>query len=97
MFLIDMIDIDKFKAKICDSELKDNIVCLLFYGSMCTGLSRHRLSDYDFHLVFKNIDENSLRKLKEILSDFGNLDLSIHQLNEIINQDGAICFQNGTQ
>ncbi len=91
------INIADLKFKLLNSWLSDNIVCFLFYGSMSNWIGYHRLSDYDFHLVLKEINPQSLLALKDILSWFENFDISVHQFSEIINKKNELIFQNWTQ
>ena len=85
------------KEIIGDQTFKENIVCLLFYGSQNKekGLGG-AYSDFDFHLVLKNFSPDIIRRIKEHFLPFYPIDLSIHNLNQI-EQCGHVSFQNGTQ
>ena len=82
---------------LCNSmPIKDNIVCLLHYGSVKQKEDFNQNSDLDFHLVLKKIDENTLAEIKDIFGFSSKIDLSIHSIDEIVKND-KIYFQNGNQ
>ncbi len=76
--------------------IKDNLICLLSYGSVKQKEDFNDQSDLDFHLVLKKIDEDVLREIKNIFSFSTKIDLSFHSIDEIIYKDNII-FQNGNQ
>lgn len=46
--------------------IKDNLVCLLHYGSVKQKEDFSDNSDLDFHLVLNKIDEEVLQEIKDI-------------------------------
>ncbi len=76
--------------------IRDNIVCLLNYGSVKQKEDFNDQSDLDFHLVLEKIDVETLRAIKDIFSFSNKIDLSFHSIDEIIYKD-SIIFQNGNQ
>jgi len=82
---------------LCETlSIKDNIICLLHYGSVKIKEDYNRNSDLDFHLVLKKIDAETLNEIKNIFSFSEKIDLSIHSLDEVIYKNNVI-FQNGNQ
>ncbi|HEY4832900.1 MAG TPA: hypothetical protein VIH61_10120 [Waddliaceae bacterium] len=76
--------------------IRDNIVCLLHYGSVKQKEDFNDQSDLDFHLVLKRIDMEVLKEIKNIFSFSNKIDLSFHSIDEIVYKDTVI-FQNGNQ
>lgn len=76
--------------------IKDNIVCLLHYGSVKQKEDFNRNSDLDFHLIVNEITENTLSEIKDIFGFSSKIDLSIHSIDEVVRND-KIYFQNGNQ
>ena len=75
--------------------IRDNIICLLHYGSVKNKEDFNDDSDLDFHLVLKEIDKDTLIEIKNIFGfSSKKIDLSFHSLDEIIYKDNII-FQNG--
>lgn len=74
--------------------IRQNIVCLLHYGSVKQEEDFSDHSDLDFHLVLKRIDAHVLRDIKDIFGFSQKIDLSVHALDEIV-YDGNLIFQNG--
>lgn len=76
--------------------IRENIICLLHYGSVKQKEDFNKQSDLDFHIVLKKIDAQTLRDIKDIFGFSNKIDISIHSLDEIIYQNNLI-FQNGNQ
>lgn len=76
--------------------IRQNIVCLLHYGSVKQKEDFTDQSDLDFHLVLKKIDAQTLRDIRDIFGFSPKIDLSLHSLDEIVHGDRLI-FQNGNQ
>ncbi len=76
--------------------IKDNVVCLLHYGSVKNKEDFNSDSDLDFHLVLKEISKETLRDIKSIFGFSKKIDLSFHSLDEILYKNNII-FQNGNQ
>lgn len=76
--------------------IRENIVCLLHYGSVKQKEDFNSQSDLDFHLVLKKIDAQTLRDIKDIFGFSNKIDLSFHSLDEIV-YDNNLIFQNGNQ
>lgn len=87
--------VEKIK-KMCETLLGDNLICLLHYGSAKQPEDFSSNSDLDFHLVVKTLDTETLEDIKNIFFTNAKVDISIHQLDEIIFNDKLI-FQNGSQ
>ena len=56
--------------------IRQNIVCLLHYGSVKQKEDFTDQSDLDFHLVLKKIDEQVLRDIRDIFGFSQKIDLS---------------------
>jgi hypothetical protein len=76
--------------------IRENIVCLLHYGSVKQKEDFNSDSDLDFHLVLKRIDAKALKEIKNIFGFSTKIDLSFHAVDEIIYKDNIV-FQNGNQ
>ena len=76
--------------------IRQNIVCLLHYGSVKQKEDFTDQSDLDFHLVLKKIDAQTLRDIRDIFGFSQKIDLSFHSLDEVVYDDNLI-FQNGNQ
>lgn len=76
--------------------IKENVVCLLHYGSVKQKEDYNSHSDLDFHLVVKHLDRDTLTEIKETFSFSNKIDLTYLTLAEIEYQD-KIIFQNGNQ
>lgn len=76
--------------------IRQNIVCLLHYGSVKQKEDFTNESDLDFHLVLKKIDEQVLHDVRDIFGFSQKIDLSFHALDEVVYSDELI-FQNGNQ
>ena len=76
--------------------IKDNIICLLHYGSVKQKEDFNKNSDLDFHLVLEEITEETLTEIKDIFGFSSKIDLSIHSIDEVV-QNNKIYFQNGNQ
>lgn len=86
----------QIKILCSNMPIKDNIVCLLHYGSVKQKEDFRDGSDLDFHLVLKTVDEDALEQTRYIFGFSNQIDLSIHALDEIIH-DEKVIFQNGNQ
>lgn len=91
---------DKIRNQIkilCEQmPIRQNIVCLLHYGSVKQKEDFNNESDLDFHLVLKNIDAQTLRDIRDIFGFSNKIDLSFHSIDEIV-YDNNLIFQNGNQ
>jgi hypothetical protein len=76
--------------------IKNNTICLLHYGSVKQKEDFNKNSDLDFHLVLKEITEETLTEIKDIFGFSSKIDLSIHSIDEVV-QNNKIYFQNGNQ
>lgn len=82
---------------LCENlAIKDNIVCLLHYGSVKQKEDYNTNSDLDFHLVVKRLDAKSLTDIKDVFSFSDKVDLTYQTVDEI-EHENKIIFQNGNQ
>lgn len=82
---------------LCESlPIKNDIICLLNYGSVKIKEDYNNNSDIDFHIVLKKINNETLSDLKNIFNFSEKIDVSIHSIDEIISKNSVI-FQNGNQ
>ncbi len=88
--------IEQVKLLCTEMPIKDNVVCLLHYGSIKQKEDFNKNSDLDFHLVLKEIKENTLDEIKDIFGFSSKIDLSIHSIDEV-TKNNKIYFQNGNQ
>lgn len=82
---------------LCENlTIKDNIVCLLHYGSVKQKEDYSSNSDLDFHLVVKQLDRKNLAEIKDVFGFSDKVDLTYQTVDEI-EYENKIIFQNGNQ
>ena len=86
----------QIKIRCEQMPIKDNIICLLHYGSVKQKEDFSTRSDLDFHLVLKVVDEKALQDIKDVFGFCHKIDLSFHSIDEVLYKD-KIIFQNGNQ
>lgn len=73
-------------SEIKKSNLAENIVSLVVFGSQVNGTSSIQKNDYDFCLVLRKKRYDDLNLIKDIFNEFfSNLDITIYYENEIMS------------
>lgn len=87
-------EVERIKKQFQRSAIAKNVISLILYGSTRSKEDFHKKSDIDLHLVLRSLDGQSLKVVRRIMVGCQNVDISIHQLSEIISDTGNITFQN---